>query len=119
MTANSGSLEIVTAQRLDALFAQGEHKGRARAVKPDRPVAIPARHHNRVKEILRTNDAVLLSWVEAVLADAGIDAVIFDAHTSILEGSISAIPRRLMVADDDQEAALRLLDAARGAQRDV
>lgn len=72
-----------------------------------------------MKEILRTNDAVLLSWASAVLADAGIEAVVFDTHTSVIEGSISAIPRRLMVADDDHAAAVRLLDAARGAQNDV
>ena len=72
-----------------------------------------------MKEILRTNDAVLLSWASAVLADAGIDAVIFDSHMSILDGSISAIPRRLMVADDDHDAAVRLLDAARRTGNDV
>jgi hypothetical protein len=66
-----------------------------------------------VKEILRTNDSVLLSWAEAVLADVGIDTVVLDTHTSVLEGSIAAIPRRLMVADDDHKAALRQLDAAR------
>jgi hypothetical protein len=68
-----------------------------------------------VKELLRTNDAVLLSWADAVLAGAGIDAVVLDAHTSILEGSIAAIPRRLMVADDDHAAAQALLDEARRA----
>jgi len=72
-----------------------------------------------MKEILRTNDAVLLSWASAVLADSGIEAVVFDTHTSVVEGSISAIPRRLMVADDDYDAAVRLLDSARGAQTGV
>jgi hypothetical protein len=66
-----------------------------------------------VKEILRTNDAVLLSWTQAVLADFGIESVILDAHTSIVEGSIGAIPRRLMVADEDHEAAQRQLALAR------
>jgi Putative prokaryotic signal transducing protein len=75
--------------------------------------------HNHVKEILRTNDAVLLSWAEAVLADAGIDAIVLDAHTATLEGSITAIQRRLMVADEDHGAALRQLDAARKGLRDV
>lgn len=66
----------------------------------------------RVKELLRTNDVVLLSWAEAVLGDAGIDAVVLDTHMSVLDGSISAIPRRLMVADDDHAAAEALLRAA-------
>ncbi|HEX2117226.1 MAG TPA: DUF2007 domain-containing protein [Alphaproteobacteria bacterium] len=66
-----------------------------------------------MKEVLRTNDAVLLSWSQAVLADCGIDAVVLDTHTAILEGSIAAIQRRLMVADEDHAAALRQLEAAR------
>lgn len=65
-----------------------------------------------MRELLRTTDPVLLSWLTALLAEAGIEAVVFDTHTSILEGSIGAIPRRLMVADDDRVAARRLLDAA-------
>lgn len=66
-----------------------------------------------MKELLRTNDAVLLSWAEAVLAEAGIGAVVLDTHMSILDGSISAIPRRLMVADEDHAAATELLESAR------
>jgi len=54
-----------------------------------------------MKELLRTNDAVRLSWLQAVLADAGIEAIVLDIHTSIIEGSIGAIPRRLMVASAD------------------
>ncbi len=55
-----------------------------------------------MKELLRTNDPVRLSWVQAMLASAGIEAVILDTHTSIIEGSIGAIPRRLMVRADDE-----------------
>jgi hypothetical protein len=66
-----------------------------------------------VKEILRTNDAVLLSWSQAVLTEYGIESVVLDTHTSILEGSIAAIQRRLMVADEDHAAAMRQLEAAR------
>ncbi|HYH17752.1 MAG TPA: DUF2007 domain-containing protein [Azospirillum sp.] len=65
-----------------------------------------------MKELLRTTDIVRLSWVSALLADAGIDAVVFDTHTSILEGSIGAIPRRLMVADADEAEARRVLREA-------
>ena len=63
-------------------------------------------------ELLRTNDPVLLSWFTALLADSLIEAVIFDTHTSTVEGSISAIPRRLMVTDDDEVAARRILAEA-------
>ncbi len=63
-------------------------------------------------ELLRTNDIVRLSFLGALLADAGIETVVLDTHTSILEGSIGAIPRRLMVIDDDIVAARRVLDLA-------
>ncbi len=62
-----------------------------------------------MKEIMRTNDVVRLSWISALLSDAGIETLILDAHTSILEGSVGAIPRRLMVADDDVSRTVRLL----------
>lgn len=65
-----------------------------------------------MKELLRTTDGVLLSWLNALLADAGIAAAVFDTHTSILEGSIGAIPRRLMVDDDDHARAQRILTEA-------
>ena len=50
---------------------------------------------------------MLLSWLPALLADAGIEAVVLDSYTSILEGSIGAIPRRLMVVEDDYADAAR------------
>jgi hypothetical protein len=62
-----------------------------------------------VKELLRTTDPVLLSWLTSLLADAGLGATVLDTHTSILEGSIGAIPRRLVVADEDHAEAMRLL----------
>ena len=60
-----------------------------------------------MKELLRTNDIVKLSWIRALLADDGIETLVLDQHTSILEGSAGAIPRRLMVADDDFSRAKR------------
>jgi len=59
-----------------------------------------------MKEVLRTNDLVLLSYATHVLAEAGIEAVVYDAHISAVEGSIGAFPRRLMVQDDDIGKAL-------------
>ena len=63
-------------------------------------------------ELLRSNDPVRLSWVAALLADAHIDAVVFDTHTSIIEGSIGALPRRLMVLDGDLSRARHVLQTA-------
>jgi hypothetical protein len=66
-------------------------------------------------ELLRTNDTVLLSYIDALLAGEGIDCVILDQHTSVLEGSIGAIPRRVMVAEADApRARLHLADAGLG-----
>ena len=62
-----------------------------------------------MKEVLRTNNAVYLSFAQAVLKEAGIDALVFDGHMSVMEGSIGALPRRLMVADDDLGLAQRIL----------
>ncbi len=62
-----------------------------------------------MRELIRTNDAALLSFLQAVLADAGVEAIVLDAHTSVIEGSAGAIPRRVMVADDELAAAERLL----------
>ncbi len=62
--------------------------------------------------IAYSNDAVRLSFLRALLGDAGIEAVVLDAHTSAIEGSIGAIPRRLAVADEDAARAERVLAEA-------
>jgi len=70
-------------------------------------------------ELFRTNDPVLISYVVAVLKDEGINAVVLDEHTSILEGSIGAIQRRLVVAEADLAAAREILeDVAPGELKD-
>ncbi|MBL6931946.1 MAG: DUF2007 domain-containing protein [Rhodospirillales bacterium] len=51
-------------------------------------------------ELTRTNDAVFLSWLVHALGEDNIDVIVLDAHTSVMEGSISAIPRRVMVAEE-------------------
>jgi hypothetical protein len=65
-----------------------------------------------MRELMRTNDPVLLSWLTSLLSDAGIESIVFDGYTSVMEGSIAAIQRRLMVDDDDFEPARRLLGEA-------
>jgi len=61
-------------------------------------------------ELTRTNDLVFISWLSAALAGEGIEAIVLDAHMSILEGSASAIPRRVMVDDDDFIRAQTILE---------
>ena len=65
-----------------------------------------------MEELVRTNDAVFLSWLTARLAGMDIDAVILDTHTSIMEGSISAIQRRVMVLSEDLGKAQEILAEA-------
>lgn len=70
-----------------------------------------------MKELLRTNDAVFISWVQAMLGSQLIEVFLLDGYTSVLEGSASAIPRRLMVTDEDYERARQLLTEAGEAHR--
>ena len=62
-----------------------------------------------MRELIRTNDAVLISAVEALLKGAHIDHMVVDQNISVLEGSIGAFQRRLLVADDQLATARRLL----------
>ena len=64
-------------------------------------------------ELFRSNDPIELSWAQSVLADEGILSHIFDYHASIIEGSIGALPRRLMVDGQEESRAKYILDIAR------
>jgi hypothetical protein len=65
-----------------------------------------------MKELVRSNDPVRLSWLQALLREAGIESLMLDYHTSLVEGSIGAIPRRVMVPERDYARARALLAAA-------
>jgi putative signal transducing protein len=65
-----------------------------------------------MKELLRTNDPVRLSFLQSLLKDSGIESLVLDHHTSLVEGSIGAIPRRLMVSQRDYRLACSILAAA-------
>lgn len=71
-----------------------------------------------MKELLRTNDLVKLSWLEALLADAGIATLVLDNNTSVLQGSTVLVLRRLMVGNEDYQRARRVLIAA-GEEREL
>jgi hypothetical protein len=60
-------------------------------------------------ELLRSNDLVLLSYVLHLLREAGITPLVFDQHTSAVEGSIGALPRRIMVDEDELARARRVV----------
>ncbi|HEY7580010.1 MAG TPA: DUF2007 domain-containing protein [Acetobacteraceae bacterium] len=65
-----------------------------------------------MRVLATSNDPVRLSFLTALLADAGVDAFVLDAHTSAVEGSIGAIPRRLAVKQEDEARARRVLAEA-------
>jgi hypothetical protein len=65
-----------------------------------------------LRELVRTNDAVVLSAIEALLKSARIAHLIADQNMSILEGSIGIFPRRILVEEDEFAAARRLLAEA-------
>lgn len=60
-------------------------------------------------ELLRTNDIVYLSFVRHVLNEEGIDYLVLDEYVSAAEGSINAIPRRVVVDENMLESAKKLL----------
>ncbi len=65
-----------------------------------------------MKELLRSNDLVYLSYVTHLLSEEGVDHVLLDGYTSAVEGSIGAIPRHLMVEEEDLLKARRILGNA-------
>jgi hypothetical protein len=62
-----------------------------------------------LRELVRTNDAVLISAIEALLNGAGIPHLLADQNMSVLEGSIGAFQRRILVGEDEIDAARELL----------
>lgn len=70
-----------------------------------------------MEELIRTNDIVLISFVEALLRDAGIEHMVVDQNMSVIEGSLGVLPRRVLVVSDSVVAARKLLeDAGVGAE---
>ena len=67
---------------------------------------------NKWRELVRTNDAVLVSAVGALLDAAHIPHVVLDQNMSVLEGSIGIFPRRILVDEDELNMARRLLEDA-------
>jgi hypothetical protein len=68
-----------------------------------------------MEELLRTNDLVLISFVESLLQEAGIERLVADRNTSIIEGSLGVLQQRILVhADNIEEARALLRDAGVG-----
>jgi hypothetical protein len=65
-----------------------------------------------VRELVRTNDEVLLSAIKALLQSASIPHLVLDENMSVLEGSLGILPRRILVAEEQVQSARRLLKDA-------
>ena len=70
-----------------------------------------------MRELFRTADRVRLSYVQTLLAEAGIDCLVLDQMTSNLFGG--AIMARVVVDDADYFMASRVLTNARPASDNV
>jgi hypothetical protein len=77
-------------------------------------VAGPIRRKEKEKmeEIIRTNDLVLISFIESLLREAGINFVVADQNMSVIEGSLGILPRRILVPTDSAEEARGILTEA-------
>ena len=65
-----------------------------------------------MEELVRTNDIVLISFIESLLKEENIEHMVVDQHMSILEGSIGAIARRILVDTQQGDKARRILSDA-------
>ena len=65
-----------------------------------------------MRELVRTNDAVLITAIEALLNGAQIKHLVVDRNMSVLEGSIGIFPRRILIDEEQFDAARRLLEEA-------
>ena len=65
-----------------------------------------------MKELLRTTDIVLLTYINSLLNDARVPVLIADIHVSSVEGSIGAFPRRVLVDAEDWDESKSVLTAA-------
>jgi hypothetical protein len=65
-----------------------------------------------LRELVRTNDIVLVSAIGALLDGANIHHLVLDQNMSIIEGSLGILPRRILVHEEDNRAARELLSEA-------
>ena len=62
-----------------------------------------------MKELLRTTDPTIVAFASALLDGEDIECFQMDVNMSILEGGIGVFPRRLMVREQDYDAALTVI----------
>jgi hypothetical protein len=77
-----------------------------------RGVKLVAPENVTLRELVRTNDLVLVSAIGALLDGAEIFHLVLDQNMSVIEGSLGVLPRRILVNEDDNRAARQLLTEA-------
>lgn len=65
-----------------------------------------------MEELIRTNDMVLISYVEALLSEAGIGHLVVDQNMSVIEGSLGILPRRVLVDREELGRAREIIEHA-------
>jgi len=64
-----------------------------------------------MKELIRSNDPVLISVIKDALSSKNIDFFEFDQNISSAYAGIETFPSRIMVLDDDIELSLSIAKA--------
>lgn len=62
-----------------------------------------------MEELLRSNNMITLSFVQSLMRDAGIECLWADQNMSTLEGSVGAIPQRILVDISKLEEARQII----------
>jgi hypothetical protein len=65
-----------------------------------------------MRELIRSNDPVLISFATSVLTDASVQHTVTDTHMNVIDGSIGAVASRILVNPDQHDQARRLLEEA-------
>ena len=65
-----------------------------------------------MRDLVTSNDPVLLNFVEVLLQDAGIGVAVFDGNMSAVQGALGAVQKRLVVPEESWAQARRLLEEA-------
>lgn len=63
-------------------------------------------------ELVRTNDPVVISFIESLMRDAGIHCLVADQNMSVMDGSLGILPRRILIDADRADEARRILTDA-------
>jgi hypothetical protein len=87
-------------------------KGRKLLTRRRPPGCRAGKGDGTLRELVRTNDMVLVSAIGALLDGANIHHLVLDQNMSIIEGSLGVLPRRILVHEDDNREARQLLTDA-------